>query len=154
MNKTVNKIFAVTLLLFFLPGCGTIIASKQQPFIDVKLIGVWSGEFLEEGGLLKRWTQIRNADGSYTIDFSFTDSSGESQHFTESGRWWIENGLFHEISLPDMKLPDKYQYSFKEKDCVQFDLIESDGLAEEPGSYVFGECLLADSPPAIIRNTI
>lgn len=153
MSKTVKNFFAVTLLFFFLNSCGIITASKQ-PFIDVKLIGVWSGEILEKGGLLKRWTQIRNADGSYSIDFSFTDPSGESMHFTESGRWWIEKGLFHEISLPDMKLPDKYQYSFKERDCVQFDLIESDGLAEEPGSYVFGECLVADSPPAIISNTI
>jgi hypothetical protein len=154
MVKLVENLFAGALLLFFLNGCGSLATTHQQPFIDVKLIGVWSGEFLEEGGLLKRWTQIRNADGSYAIDFSFTDANGESTHFSESGRWWIEKGVFHEISLPDMELPDKYRYSFKEKDCVRFDLIESDGLAEEPGSYVFKECLIADSPPAIISNTI
>ncbi|MBX3616758.1 MAG: hypothetical protein KF839_06330 [Nitrosomonas sp.] len=151
---TVEKIFTMMFLLFFLTGCKTMMATNQQPYIDVKLIGVWSGEFLETGGLLKRWTQIRNADGSYTVDFSFTGPNGESTYFTESGRWWVEKGLFHEISLPDMKFPDKYRYSFKEKDCVWFDLTESDGFAEESGSYLFRECLIADSPPVIINNPI
>ncbi|MGZ0018359.1 hypothetical protein [Nitrosomonas sp. wSCUT-2] len=154
MSKLVKRFSAVILLLCTLSGCVSQITTDQKPFIDVKLVGVWTGEFLEEGGVLKRWTQTRNADGSYTIDFSFTDAKGESTYFTESGRWWIEKGLFHEISLPDMKIPDKYQYAFKQKDCVRFDLIESDGLAEEPGSYVFSECLIADSPPAVINNTI
>lgn len=154
MKQAVKTRFSILLITTVLMGCGAIAASNQRPYIDVKLVGVWQGEYLEEGGVLKRWSQIRHADGSYNIDFSFTGPDGDSRYFTESGRWWVEKGIFHEIALPDMKLPDKYGYSFKKKDCVTFDLIESGGLAEEAGSYTFSECLIADSPPASISNSI
>lgn len=142
--------FIVTALL----GCHAITNHTQRPSLDVKLIGVWSGEYLEEGGTIKRWTQTRNADGTYSIDFSFTAADETTKSFTESGRWWIKDGLFHEIALPEKGHPDKYRYSFKKKDCVSFVLVESEGFAEEEDSYAFSECLEADSPPANFGKSI
>ena len=118
------------------------------------MIGVWKGEYLEEGGTLKRWTQTRDADGTYTIEFSFAETNGTIKHFTELGRWWIQDGLFHEVTLPDMRQSDKYAYSFKKNECVNFVLVESNGLAEGTNGYAFSECLVEDSPPASISGSI
>ncbi|WP_293005272.1 hypothetical protein [Nitrosomonas sp.] len=148
------KRFFLMLLTISLLGCNAITAINQRSFIDVKLIGVWEGEYVEESGTVKKWTQIRNADGTYTIDFSFTELDDTTKSFTESGRWWVKGGLFYEVALPQEGRPDKYQYFSKKKDCVSFVLVESDGLAEGMGSYEFSECLVADSPPATIGDSI
>lgn len=148
------KLIWGALLAMGLLGCSAITAGNQRSSVDVKLIGVWTGEYLEEGGTLKRWTQTRNADGTYVIEFSFTGVDGTVRGFIESGRWWIMDGLFHEIALPEKGYPDKYQYSFKNKACVNFALVESEGFAEEADSYMFSECLVADSPPVRIGESI
>ena len=148
------KLLFLPFWVLILLGCQMISTGNQRPSLDVKLIGVWSGEYLEEGGTLKRWKQTRNADGSYIIEFSFTEKDETARDFTESGRWWIKDGLFHEIALPEKGHPDKYRYSFKKKGCVGSQLVESKGFAEEEGSYVFSECLEADSPPANFSNSI
>jgi hypothetical protein len=148
------KLLFLPFLALVLLGCQMISAGNQGSLLDVKLIGVWTGEYLEEGGTLKRWRQTRNADGTYVIEFSFTEKDETARDFTESGRWWIKDGLFHEIALPEKGRPDKYRYSFKKKDCVSFVLVESEGFAEEEDSYVFNECLEADSLPANFSNSI
>ncbi len=148
------KLLFLPFLALVLLSCQMISAGHQRPSLDVKLIGVWLGEYLEEGGTLKRWKQTRNADGTYIIEFSFSEKDDMARYFTESGRWWVKNGLFHEIALPEKGYPDKYRYSFNKKDCVSFELMESEGFAEEEGSYVFSECLEADSPPANFSNSI
>jgi hypothetical protein len=152
-GKAMRLVWGALLALSFL-SCSAITAGDQRSSVDVKLIGVWTGEYLEEGGTLKRWTQTRNADGTYAIEFSFTGVDGTVRGFIESGRWWIKDGLFHEIALPEKGYPDKYQYFFRKKECVDFVLVESEGFAEEPDSYVFSECLTADSPPARIGGSI
>lgn len=143
-------------LVIGLLGCEVITAANQPPYIDVKLIGVWKGEYTEQDGTIKHWTQTRNADGTYAIEFSFIElEDGTTKNFTESGRWWVQEGLFHEIALPDMRQPDKYQYSFREKECVSFVLVESNELTESTtDSYVFSECLIEDSPPANFSGSI
>lgn len=148
------KLLFLPFLGLILLGCQMISAGNHRPALDVKLIGVWTGEYLEEGGTLKRWKQTRNADGTYIVEFSFMEKDETARDFTESGRWWIKDGLFHEIALPEKGHPDKYRYSFKKKGCVSFQLVESEGFAEEEGSYVFSECLEADSPPANFSNSI
>ena len=148
------KLLFLPLLALILLGCQTISADNQRLPLDVKLIGVWTGEYLEGGGTLKRWRQTRNADGSYIIEFSFKEKDETARDFTESGRWWIKNGLFHEIALPEKGHPDIYRYSFKKKDCVSFELVESEGFAEEEDRYNFSKCLEADSPPVNFSNSI
>lgn len=148
------KLFFGLLLAVSLFGCEAITTANQRPSIDIKLIGIWKGEYLEEGGMIKSWVQKRNADGTYVIEFRFTETNGIIKHFTESGRWWIQDGLFHEIALPDMKRPDKYKYSFKEKECVNFVLVESNGLIESADNYAFNECLIEDPSSASISESI
>ena len=152
-GKVMRLVFLI-LLVIGLPGCNSITAGDQSPFFDVKLIGVWKGEYTEEGGTIKSWTQTRNADGTYMIEFSFTEPDDTVKSFTESGRWWVQNALFYEIALPDMAQPDKYKYFFKEKECVSFVLVESNGLTEGTDGYAFKECLAADSPPASFGGSI
>ena len=135
-----------TVLLIALLGCESISDANQRPSIDVKLIGVWEGKYTEPGGSIKSWTQTRKADGSYLIEFSFTELDGTKKHFSESGRWWIKDGLFHELASSDMEQPDKYQYQFKKLDCVNFALIDSAELPEGLESYEFSECLMKDGP--------
>ena len=148
------KLVFLVLLAISLLGCNAITAANQSPFIDVKLVGVWKGEYTKQSGTIKSWTQTRNADGTYTIEFSFTKPDNTTKSFMESGRWWVRDALFYEIALPDMTQPDKYKYSFKEKECVSFVLIESNGLIEGIDAYSFRECLIADSPPASIGSSI
>lgn len=148
------KLFFGLFLVIGLFGCEAIIAANQRSFIDVKLIGVWKGEDVEPGGTIKNWTQTRNADGTYIIEFSFTEVNGTTKSLTESGRWWVKNGLFHEIALSGMAKSDRYQYHFKENKCVNFVLIESNELAEDIDGYEFSECLSEDSPPAIFNGSI
>lgn len=148
------KLVCLALLATSLLGCKAITTVNQNPFFDVKLIGVWKGEHTEPGGTIKSWTQTRHADGTYTIEFSFKEPDNTTKSFTESGRWWVQNALFYETALPDMTQPDKYEYSFKEKDCVSFVLVESNGLTEGTDGYAFRECLAADSPPASFGGSI
>ena len=96
------KLVFLVLLAISLLGCNAITAANQSPFIDVQLIGLWKGEHTEQSGTIKSWTQIRNADGTYTIEFSFKEPDDTTKSFTESGRWWIQDALFYEIALPDM----------------------------------------------------
>ena len=133
-------------LLMNLFGCNAISNTHQRPSIDVKLIGVWEGKYTEPSGTVKSWTQTRKADGSYFIEFSYTELNGTKKHFTESGRWWIKDGLFHELASSDMEQPDKYQYQFKQLDCVNFALVDSAELPEGLESYEFSECLVKDGP--------
>lgn len=148
------KLISLVFLVIGLFGCNALTAVNQNPFIDVKLIGVWKGEYAEQSGTIKSWIQTRNADGTYTIEFSFTEPDGTTKSFTESGRWWVQNAFFYEIAQPDMKQPDKYGYSFKEKECVSFVLVENNGLTEGADGYAFRECFAADSPPASIGGSI
>ncbi|MBA3756621.1 MAG: hypothetical protein H0X02_10495, partial [Nitrosomonas sp.] len=62
------KLFFWLLLVIALFGCEAITAANQGPYVDVKLIGVWKGEYTEQDGTIKRWTQTRNADGTYAIE--------------------------------------------------------------------------------------
>ena len=148
------KLFFCVFWVIGLLGCEAITAANQRPYIDIKLIGVWKGEYTEQDGTIKSWTQKRNADGTYAIEFSFTELEDTAKSFAESGRWWVQDGFFHEIALPDRGRPDKYQYFFKEKECVSFVLVESNGLTESTDSYVFSECLVEDSPPANFGGSI
>jgi hypothetical protein len=145
IENEIMQIFGL-LLMTSLLGCEAIPVFHQHPYIDVKLIGVWKGEYVEKDGTTKSWKQTRNADGTYIINYSFIETDGVPSHFTESGRWWIQSSLFHEFALPDMKHPDKYKYSFTSKECVNFTLVES------AVDYIFTECLIADSPSTTISN--
>ncbi len=140
------RLFFVVFMLTGLLGCEGLIKANQRSFIDVKLIGVWEGEYIEKTGTIRKWMQIRKADGSYQIDFSFKEVDGSVNHFSESGKWWIQDGLFHELTPSWMKEADIYQYDFKKKDCVSFTFVSGNESTEDIGDYEFTECLAKDAP--------
>ncbi len=145
------KCFITWLFLIALLGCEVISSINQREFMDVKLIGVWAGEYLDKEGTLKKWIQTRNADGTYTIDFSYRETDGGVKRFSESGRWWVKDKLFHEMALMDMQRPDKYRYRLDEK-CVYFELVEDGELMDQFEDYSFNECLIENSHQANINE--
>lgn len=147
----VVKQFIVWLFLIALLGCEVISSINKREFVDVRLIGIWAGEYREKNGTLKKWIQTRNADGSYIIDFSYHETNGEMKSFTESGKWWVKNRFFHEMTQTDMRRPDKYRYHVADK-CVYFELVEDSELVTQFEEYSFNECLTNDSPQASIKG--
>ncbi len=122
-------------------GCSTITDSHPPLRIDNRLVGVWSGEHEEQDGSTRSWTQERRADGTYSIDFIFMERDGMISRLTETGRWWVKDGLFHELELPYMRRPDSYQYRFKDNRCIEFLLVASEDSDDDIGRYRFVECL-------------
>ncbi|MCB1936005.1 MAG: hypothetical protein KDF59_08690 [Nitrosomonas sp.] len=143
--------FKSLILLLFLNGT-TILAAIDQHAqglsLDVRMIGIWQGEYTEKDGALKSWIQTRNEDGSYRIEFRFIELDGTIHRLTEEGKWWIDKGLFYEITPSWMTQPDAYQYHFQDNGCIAFLLVESYKSAEDVGQYQFVECL-SDSQPSI-----
>lgn len=143
------KHFITWLFLIALSGCEVISTLNQREFVDVKLIGVWAGEYLEKEGTLKEWIQTRHTDGTYTIDFSYRETDGNVKRFSESGKWWVKDRLFHEMAQMDMQRPDKYRYRLEGK-CVYFELVEDSELMDQFDDYSFDECLIEDSQQAAV----
>ncbi len=67
------QLFFWLLWVFLVFGCEGIAKLDKRLSTDVKLIGVWKGKHQEKGSVLKQWVQTRNADGTYVIEFSFTE---------------------------------------------------------------------------------
>lgn len=80
------------------------------------------------------------------------EPDGTIERQTETGRWWTQDELFHEIAPPGMKQPDSYQYRFKDNRCIEFLLVASDDASEEIGQYRFVECLSNKVPLAALIN--
>ena len=139
------KLIVVVFLMVGLLGCEAITNANQRPYIDVKLIGVWEGEYIEKRGTIKKWKQVRKADGTYKIDFSYTEVDGAVNNFSEIGKWWIKDGLFHELAPSWMEEPDIYQYQFK-KNCVSFVLVSGNESTVVEEDYAFSECIPEDAP--------
>ncbi len=91
--------------------------AKTNPDVPI-FIGNWVGENRIDGSLTT-WIQKRFADGTYTILF-IQIKDNEIVRNIESGKWWIENGQFYEISLKAMEKPDIYEYKIISKDQISF----------------------------------
>ena len=92
------KLLYVLLIPVLVVGCASASEINYPSTIDKALIGSWEGGNIEEDGTYKRWKQTRSSDGSYAI-FFFVSKTGKTPYeFTESGRWWVKDGNFHEIN--------------------------------------------------------
>ena len=104
--------------IFFCSSCSSARKfSNSHPDVST-FIGNWTGENRLDGSLTT-WVQKRFADGTYTI-FFIEIKNDEVSRSVESGKWWIENGKFYEISRKTMKTPDVYEYVIKSKDEIFF----------------------------------
>lgn len=117
-----NKITFVFLFIFcansFLNAQLKTISNGKQ--IDEKLVGVWFGSETDKQikGVSKKWEMTRNADGTFIIDFEFTQN-GHTQNTQETGNWWIENGKFYEYHDYSNET-DVYEYKPMGKTRVKF----------------------------------
>ena len=118
----------------------TIKASNYPSTLDDTLIGAWVGGHLQKDGTNKRWRQIRNSDGSYVIFFGYSNENNASYETSESGRWWIKNGKYHEINPSRMSKPDIYRYELYNDKCLKFTQLSRDDSGDEYEGYSFTEC--------------
>lgn len=92
---------------FMIAQLKTISNGKQ---IDEKLVGIWVGSEKDKQieGVSKSWEMTRNVDGTFVLDFQFTQN-GNTQNTQETGNWWVENGKFYEYHA-ESDLTDIYVY--------------------------------------------
>jgi len=106
------------LFVVILCSLSTQIFLGQQ--IDPKLFGSWKGSEKDQQieGVEKHWIQHRFENGTYVILFTVVED-GEVSTSSEKGKWWIENGDFHELSTGS-EAADVYTYRFIDDDHVKF----------------------------------
>lgn len=116
-----KKFLAPLLLSLFLFACTTQFATLPTgKKIDSRLVGVWNGAENDQQieGLQKSWEMNRRADGTFTLDFKFTQD-GKSQETVEIGEWWIAGGKFYEFHEGSGET-DIYQYTVLNEDQIKF----------------------------------
>jgi|GEM_PF-172968 len=118
------KNFILTNLFFLLalaiPSSAQMIEAANGKQIDERLVGTWEGSEKNEqmDGLSKKWTMVRNADGTFELDFTaYLDGKDVSSN--ETGTWWIEDGKFHEYHEYS-EMTDIYEYEVLSKKKVKF----------------------------------
>ncbi len=88
--------------------------------IDERLVGTWEGSESNDQmqGMDKKWTMVRNEDGSFELDFEFK-LDGMKDTSNETGTWWIEDGKFYEYHDYSDET-DVYDYEILDKKTVKF----------------------------------
>jgi len=79
-------------------------------------IGNWVGEKQIDNAYVT-WVQKRLSNGTYTI-FLITIEGNKIIRDVETGKWWIKDGKFYEISPNAMTEPDIYDYKIISKDSI------------------------------------
>ncbi len=131
---------------FLISGCVTLDSMIGQKTVDDNLVGIWNGEYDKQDGSHVEWTQVRNGDGRYLTFFKVRKSSGDTSESVESGNWWVEDRLFHEINPKWAKQPFAYKYTFYNADCLKFEQSGRAETANENGLYSFTECKKRANP--------
>ena len=112
MKKILNSGLVVMLMTFFVVSCSTQYKTLENGMkIDNRLVGVWSGSEKDQqiDGVEKKWDMTRNADGTFVLDFAFTQN-GRTQETQETGNWWVKGNKFYEYHEESGKT-DVYTYS-------------------------------------------
>jgi hypothetical protein len=93
--------------------------ATAQTQLDPKMFGSWNGseKNQQKVGLEKHWIQHRFPDGTFILLFTIIED-GEVSTFAEKGKWWTENGEFHEFHN-NSGLTDIYTYKFIDDDHVR-----------------------------------
>lgn len=129
----------ILLLMFALYACPN--QAQQQ---DPALFGSWQGSEKDgqRKGLEKHWVMHRFEDGTFVLLFT-TLEDGEIESFSEKGKWWIENGKFHEYHN-NSKLTDVYDYNLIDSNHVKFKAI-SLAMHMEDNNYEFIDTKIPDT---------
>ena len=121
MKKILNSGLVVMLMTFFVVSCSTQYKTLENGMkIDNRLVGVWSGSEKDQqiDGVEKKWDMTRNADGTFVLDFAFTQN-GRTQETQETGNWWVKGNKFYEYHEESDKT-DVYTYSVLSENQIKF----------------------------------
>ena len=90
--KTLKTFLLVAFFLPLLTACPTQFTMPENATIDKKFIGTWEGKhFDKKSGQLRKWTQTRKDDGTYSIQLKYFDKNEKLLSQTiETGHWWIK----------------------------------------------------------------
>ncbi|MGZ5188043.1 MAG: lipocalin family protein [Kaistella sp.] len=121
MSKILKSGISLLLMVLFFTSCTTQLKTlENDKKIDNRLVGVWSGSEKDQqiDGIEKKWDMTRNADGTFVLDFVFTQN-GRSQETQETGMWWVEGNKFYEFHEESGKT-DIYTYSVLSENRIKF----------------------------------
>ncbi|MGZ5196644.1 MAG: lipocalin family protein [Kaistella sp.] len=121
MSKILKSGISLLLMLLSFASCTTQLKTLEKGReIDNRLVGVWSGSEKDQqiDGIEKKWDMTRNADGTFVLDFVFTQN-GRSQETQETGNWWVEGNKFYEFHEESGKT-DIYTYSVLSENQIKF----------------------------------
>lgn len=121
MKKILNWGLLAVLMTMFAISCSTQMTTLENgKKIDNRLVGVWSGSEKDQqiDGVEKKWDMTRNGDGTFILDFVFTQN-GRTQETQETGNWWIEGNKFYEYHEESGKT-DVYTYSVLNENQIKF----------------------------------
>ncbi len=113
--------FIIACGLFTLTSCSTYLKKiSTGKSIDTRLIGVWYGSEIDKQieGVEKKWEMTRREDGTFTLNFTFTQN-GKPKNTIETGHWWIQDGEFHEYHDFSGNT-DVYKYKILNIDQIKF----------------------------------
>ncbi|MBU4539280.1 MAG: hypothetical protein L6264_05435 [Weeksellaceae bacterium] len=121
MSKFLKSGLLLLLVSFLVISCSNQLKTLENgKKIDSRLVGVWSGSEKDQqiDGIEKKWDMTRNGDGTFILDFVFTQN-GRSQKSQETGNWWVEGNKFYEFHEESGKT-DIYTYSVLNENQVKF----------------------------------
>ncbi|MBM9606250.1 hypothetical protein [Desulfopila inferna] len=106
---------------------------------DLRFVGQWEGKhFNEKGGYWRKWEQNRHPDGTYKLVLKYYDKSDKFlNRKVETGYWWLQDGLFHEIAPSRMSKPESYKFEFTSNEQIEFSSVQIDKNSDEKVGYSF-----------------
>ncbi len=131
-----KSVIVLVVALFSVISCSSLQTVAGGKQIDKRLIGTWTGSEKDQqiSGVQKSWEMDRKADGTFELDFRFTQN-GQITNTVETGNWWIENEKFHEKHIESGNT-DIYSYQVLGKNQVKF-ISESISIDMNTDTYEF-----------------
>ena len=112
------SLIIIAISLFFAYNFLTGENTKTKDSDNNAFIGNWVGEKKINNSYVT-WIQKRLSDGTYTI-FFITIEGNTIVRDIETGKWWIKDGKFYEISPNAMTEPSIYDYKIISNDSIMF----------------------------------
>lgn len=111
------------------------------PVRDPALVGRWTGEGQPEGHPRRRWTQQRDADGWFEIDFDYPAQDGEpARRSRATGLWWTADGVMFAAHGASPDETWAYRYTTRADGCLDKQLLDEQTLQPHEIRYRFQEC--------------
>lgn len=127
------KITITLLCICFIAGCAVVRetgnTSKSGILVEENLfVGRWTGHtYYPVNNVYMEWVSDQRADGTYSTLFTeyYVDGIRKDPVY-ESGKWWLEDGFYHEINPEIMTKPDVYRILLINEEVMIYQLISTD----------------------------